>query len=242
MVNRCLKFGFGHYGPQKEGACQDRSYLPHDDDGHTDQIWDSEGDALTSATYTSAYAVRSTVGRYLYPRYRVKLTVDFLMANHQDSSRLPNDDDGYRDLPNPEQGWNPDNDTLTSATFSSSHAAHNAPQHNSHRHDSSGSSTAPQMPMFNTPNDGPEGVSDDDDADTVIDDSDLPPVNYSPPILRPLMPQRRLREPHYGGPFITLTESQTTAIDTILAPVLKHLITLKETTLSDYHPGLRARS
>jgi hypothetical protein len=101
-------------------------------------------------------------------------------------------------------------------------------------HDSFGSTTASHMPMATTLNDELH----DDDVETLVDYHDRPPLIYGPPTTGPSMAQHRPPRT-YGEPFITLTEAQADAIDTILNPVLDDLYCLHETTLPDYHPRLR---
>jgi hypothetical protein len=239
MINPRLRFGLGDCERDKEeGAKQPgNNLLPHHDDGNG-QTRHPEGHALTSATYTSSYKARKAGTHHSYPQFLLRPMTASRMANQQGYSRLPNDNDDNRDLANPDQSWNPDNDTLTSAAHSSADIAHNAPPH--------GSTTGPQMPMSNVPN-PVQYVSEDKDADTVMQDnySDLPSAingpltSRPPPASRPTMALCRLLEPHYGEPFITLTERQTINSDTVLEPVIGLLVNLKETTVPDYHPGLR---
>jgi hypothetical protein len=176
MVNPRLRFGFGDYGPhEEEGASQPgNNSLPHDDDDN-DQSWHPDDDALTSATYSSSYKARKAGAQHPYRQYPLGPTTASQMANQQGYSRLPNDDDDNRDLANPDQGWNSEDDTLTSAAYSSGDRVTNAPPHD-----------VPDSVQY---------VSEGEDTNTIMQDDYMPPVIYRPRISRPPIALFRLPEP-----------------------------------------------
>jgi hypothetical protein len=226
MANSPSRSGLGDDEPSdEEGALWSGiNSPPHDDDTHLDQSWDPGRETLTSLSYTSSYKARKAAAHHFYSGYSLGPTTATQMADQHGYTRNPNDDEDHRDLANPDQGWNPDNDTLAFSAVSSGDGA-------------------------NDPNAGPY-ASEDEDADTVMEDdySDLPPLVYGPPTSIPLptqspsMAQYPLPEPHYEVPFITLMHSQTIDSDSVLDPVLGLLVNLKVTTVPDYHPGLQTRS
>lgn len=166
-------------------------------------------------------------------------------ANLQDGSRLLHDDDDeHRDLANPDQIWDPEHDTLISTAHTTAHAAYNAHAHysypqNTHSHPTG--ATDHHMPMVTLPSQEPV-FRWDSDAETVMHGEDMPPLIDGPPTPHPHGAQQHVSQPDYGVPFIALTETESAAMGMAVEPVYEYLWKLKETTVPDYYPGLRATS